>query len=323
MACRGQQHASDAWGAKQVYMRQIDVAGNIGDSTNIFFIYLWHASGIASVVAQTTTLTSPTISGTFSAPPKAGDILTVSVAGQTIRHHRLRVQHLGRCRLLATAVGTHSVTATMSDAAGNSRTDVSVSELVILSLTPDSDTCLITYVQIIAIRQAIAALIRRSISNTSRSNGGFLYNTIDFETPKSLYAPSWSWAHRPDFVVLPPVVTSFRGIVANITGINLNMDRFAVPYSAVPDSARASSIASGMGFFGMKYAFTNIDNIDMKLWWKNSALKTKCRNYWKILISSNNLRVVQQWINPDLWRSSLFIVDWPSLFSEEAANYQG
>lgn len=251
-------------GSNTVYMRQIDVAGNIGTSSDISFIYDTQVE-LPSVVAQSTTLNSPTISGSFSSPTQAGDMLTVSVGGQTYTTSPAAGSTSWSIPLAAPlSVGTHNVVATMSDAAGNSRTDVSVSELVILSLTPESDT-LFDYIRPDNSYQAgdSSSTSGDQLSNTSRNYGGFLYNTIDFETPKSLYAPSWSWSHRPDFVVLPPVVYSFRGIVADITGMHLDLGRFSTPYSSDVETAAVASLAVTKNVFDLKYEFTNINSLEM------------------------------------------------------------
>ncbi len=124
-------------GTYSVTATATDAVGNSSsDSTSNELIVDLTAPAVPTVTSQTTSDTTPVITGTYNASDASGG-LQVTVNGVTYTLGDGNLSASGNTWTLtipagnALALGTYSVTATVTDAAGNSSTDLTASELVI------------------------------------------------------------------------------------------------------------------------------------------------------------------------------------------------
>ena len=125
-------------GTNTLKVRQVDVAGNASAATDYTFVYDTTAP-TATVNALTTASTTPTITGTWD--NANGNSLSVTVNGVTYTAGQGLTITGGTWALTIpagnalTAGSSYSVTASVTDAAGNVGTDATSSELVISRAT--------------------------------------------------------------------------------------------------------------------------------------------------------------------------------------------
>jgi len=119
-----------------------DAAGNTGTGTDIqSYTVDTVAPAIPTVVSQTTSNTTPTVTGT--ATLGAGETLAVTINGTTYTTaNGLTVDPVAgtwSVTLPVTPLGTYTVVATTTDAAGNSVTDITSNELAISPIQANPD----------------------------------------------------------------------------------------------------------------------------------------------------------------------------------------